>query len=151
MTIKLRSALTVTWIAFAVATSASAKEALLTVHVGPPALGNGGPNPVSIPPINPTEWEVIWLTESDIEWNFAVTPGLMAGKRAELPYGMYVGMGGGLVLDANGAGPGIYSSFGINTGHQIRFNAEVKQAVGYAFGSGLISPYAIRLGVSFPM
>jgi hypothetical protein len=134
-----------------VATTARAGD--LTVHVGPPSVGTGGTNPVSIPPINPLEYEVEYITDNDLEMNFAITPGILFGKRSELGNGrFYASFGGGLVLSANGSGPGIYSDFGVNLGESIQFNAEFKQALGVDVSTqSIISPYAVRLGVNFPL
>ncbi len=124
----------------------SALAGTLTVHVGPPAVGSGGPNPVSIPPINPVEYEVEWITPSGFESNIAITPGLLFGVRTQTG-GVYVGFGGGLVLSSNGGGPGIYSSLGWNHG---LFNAEIKQAIGWDYSHNqMVSPYAIRVGMNF--
>lgn len=127
---------------------ASAGE--LTVHVGPPATGNGGTNPVSVPPVNFVEYEVQWVTASGFESNIAVTPGLLFGGRSKLGNNFYVAMGGGFVLDANGGGPGVYSSLGYTGPGTTAFNAEFKQALGYdTEAKKVVSPYAIRVGLSF--
>lgn len=121
----------------------------ITVHIGPPSLGNGGNNPVSIPPVNPLDYEVIYLTKKDVEWNVAASPGLLVGSRSRFG-SLYVSYGGGLVLDANGAGPGIYSSIGYNSNRKFGFNAEFKQALGFDFETeSVLAPYALRLGVTF--
>lgn len=122
----------------------------LTIHVGPPSVGAGGSNPISIPPVQPVEYEVVYLTDKDREWSVGLVPGLLYGARFyQNPF--YVGLGGGLVISVNGGGPGIYSSFGVNLGQSIQFNFEFKKALGLNLGStSLVSPYALRMGVSFP-
>jgi hypothetical protein len=120
-----------------------------TIHVGPPSVGNGGSNPVSLPPVNPIEYEVELCTDSGTEWNFAVTPGILAGARTTFAKNFYSSFGGGYVINANGSGPGIYSSLGANIAW---FNMEFKQALGFDFDSNsLLSPYAIRVGVTFKL
>lgn len=134
---------------FAFAASAYAFAGELTVHIGPPSLGNGGSNPVSIPPVNPIEYEFIWLTDNDFESNIAVSPGLLFGNRSELG-NLYFSLGGGLVINANGSGPGVYSSFGYSGDGTLAFNAEFKQALGFDFSSEtILAPYAIRLGAVY--
>jgi hypothetical protein len=122
----------------------------VTVHIGPPSVGKGGANPVSFPPVNPIEYELVYVTDNDWEGNLGVTPGLLVGRRSEGAGGSYVSFGGGYVQSFNGGGPGIYSSLGIDTGGKVmKFNAEIKQAVGYDFAESLIvSPYAIRIGAT---
>ena len=124
----------------------------LTVHVGPPGIGSGGANPLSLPPVDIREYEVEYLTSRDFETCLSVSPGIFFGKRTRiLGDGVYVGLGGGIVIDTNGAGPGAYSSIGYNTsGSFIQFNMEVKQAIGIDSKSHkLISPYALRIGATF--
>ena len=125
----------------------------LTIHVGPPSVGTGGTNPVSIPPVNPLEYEVEYITNNDLEMNFAITPGILFGKRSEFGNGrFYASFGGGLVLSANGSGPGVYSDFGVNLGESYQFNAEFKQALGFDYSSqSIISPYAVRIGINFQL
>lgn len=123
----------------------------LTVHVGPPSVGAGGSNPLSIPPLNPIEYEVVYLTDSGREWSFGIVPGILYGGRFQQG-AFYVGIGGGLVISLNGAGPGAYSSFGLDIGNDIKFNVEVKQAIGIDLSAnGIVSPYAIRIGATFSM
>jgi hypothetical protein len=121
----------------------------MTVHIGPPSVGNGGNNPVSIPPVNPVDYEFIYYTKSDMEFSLAISPGILFGTRSRFS-GMYVAYGGGLVLDANGTGPGIYSSIGYNSDEDFGFNAEFKQALGFDFESeSVLAPYALRVGLTF--
>ncbi len=123
----------------------------LTVHVGPPSVGAGGSNPLSLPPLNPVEYEVVYLTDAGREWSIGLVPGILYGGRFQQGI-FYVGVGGGLVISANGGGPGIYSSFGLDAGDRIKFNIEIKQALGIDLGStGIVSPYALRIGATFPL
>lgn len=120
----------------------------IIVHVGPPSVGQGGTNPLSVPPINPIEYEFQWISPRGFEANVGITPGVLFGARTPFSSGLYVGVGGGLVISANGVGPGAYSSFGWNLGKKIFFNTEFKQAIGLALNNNkLISPYALRVGM----
>lgn len=119
----------------------------LTVHVGPPSVGNGGSNPISIPPVNLYEYEVEYIGNSGNEWNFSVTPGILYGSRSVFAKDYYASFGGGYVINVNGSGPGIYASIGANLKW---FNMEFKQALGFDFDANrMLSPYAIRVGVTF--
>jgi hypothetical protein len=119
----------------------------LTIHIGPPSPGMGGSNPISIPPINIVDYELVYLTDSLREWTLGLIPGLFYGVRSTKDPGPYLSAGGGIVINANGVGPGVYGAVGLNAfcGDRFCFNLEYKQAIGIA--GGLISPYAIRLGV----
>ena len=122
----------------------------LTVHLGPPSIGNGGNNPLSIPPVNPIDYEFTYITDGGFETNLGISPGLLFGKRSEFSSGLYGAIGAGLVLDFNGTGPGVYTSVGGNFGgdnSRFKFNVEFKQALAVA-GGRLISPYAFRLGLT---
>ena len=52
------------------------------------------------------------------------------------------------MINMHGIGPGIYSAFGYTSCSFLCFNMEYKQALGIA-SSMIISPYAIRMGLSF--
>ncbi len=131
---------------FSLIQTASAGE--IIVHVGPPSVGQGGTNPVSVPPLNPIEYEFQWISPRGFEANVGITPGLLFGARTPFSSGLYLGVGGGLVISGNGVGPGVYSSFGWNCGKKIFFNTEFKQAIGIALHNNkIISPYALRVGM----
>ncbi|MBI2602771.1 MAG: hypothetical protein HYW48_06935 [Deltaproteobacteria bacterium] len=120
-----------------------------TLHVGPASSGGGGPNPVSIPPIQVIDYEFIWVTEEKREWSLSIVPGLFYGQRFMLSEGAYVSLGGGLVIDLNGVGPGLYSAFGYDAcGSSLCFNVEFRKALGANFRH-LMSPYALRVGVTW--
>lgn len=117
----------------------------LTLRLGPPSVGQGGANPLGLPP-GPTDMEFAWISESQWETSFSVSPGLLIGKRHKWG-GLYVGIGGGIVISSNGVGLGPYSSFGWeSSGSFLRYGIEYKQALGFA-SSGLVSPYAVRAGL----
>ena len=119
-----------------------------TIHVGPPSVGNGGPNPLSIPPINPLDYGVIYVTRGDSEWSFSISPGFFYGKRHWLG-DAYVSGGFGFGINANGIGPGVYTAIGYDAcGPTVCFNADYRQALTVT-ALGLNSAYAARLGVTF--
>lgn len=120
----------------------------LTVHIGPASVGGGGPNPISIPPINPLDYEFVWLTENHTEWSLSLFPGLLYGYRAVMQSGGYISAGAGMVLNIHGVGPGFYTAFGFDHCAWLCFNVEYKQAIGFIPGM-LINPYALRIGLVF--
>jgi hypothetical protein len=134
---------------FSLSFTAPSLYAQYTLHVGPVSIGSGGPNPISIPPINPLEYEFVWLRPGNQEVSLSISPGVFYGKRLKFSYGTYFSMGGGLVFDLNGLGPGIYSAFGYDgCGSYFCFNIEYKKALGITL-KNIISPYAVRIGVTF--
>lgn len=118
--------------------------------VGPPSLGQGGSNPVSIPPGNPTDWQLTYLTEQDREYVLSVIPGLFYGQRWRKD-SLSIGFAGGLLISTNGVGVGLSQSLHWESEvfwDDWRFEAEYRQVIGVT-KIGLEFPYAIRLGVSF--
>jgi hypothetical protein len=122
----------------------------ITLHLGPSSMGNGGQNPVSIPPLNIADYGLVWLMESQREWVVSIFPGVFYGYRYRFPKtGLYASGGGGVGIDLNGLGPAVYSAVGWNScGSRLCFNAEYKQAVGVATAGVMINPYAFRIGVT---
>lgn len=124
----------------------SRASAELIVHFGPVSVGRGGPNPLSIPPVNPVEYEFVWLSADRTEWSYGISPGLfLYGKRHEFGFGPYMSCGVGAVLSAQGLGPGLYSAFGWEKCGWFCYNIEYKQALGIV-AQQLVSPYAVRIG-----
>lgn len=121
--------------------------ASITIQLGPASVGNGGPNPLSIPPTSLHEYEIIWLRKNHSEFSFSIFPGIFYGYRSIMKSGGYISLGGGIVSDANGLTMGIYNSFGIQKCSFLCFNIEYKQALGL-YGGTVLAPYAIRIGVS---
>ncbi len=119
----------------------------LTLRLGPGSLGNGGTNPLGIPP-SLVDADVTWLTSSNWETSVSIIPGIFVGKRSESAAGFYLGAGGGIVISANGGGLGPYAALGYSRGETFKFNAELKQAIGVT-SHGLVTPYAMRVGVSY--
>lgn len=121
----------------------------LTVNVGPLSGGRGGSNPLSIPPLNLIEYQVVYITNSSSEFVVGIIPGIFYGIRTSEKGPFYASLGGGLVIGMNGAGPGVMTSFGFNAFcSTICFNMEYRQ--GLALGqSSFYSPYALRAGASW--
>ncbi len=119
------------------------------LRVGPPTLGNGGSNPISLSAV---DWQYVYVSKDSHEINLSISPGFFYGKRYKLSQNFYFGMGPGLVLGANGSGLGGYTAFGFEpscskSGGAWCFSGEFMQALGYT-GEGLTAPSALRLGVS---
>ncbi|MBP6217819.1 MAG: hypothetical protein KA436_04455 [Oligoflexales bacterium] len=118
------------------------------IHAGPASMGIGGSNPLSIPPTDPLDYEFVWLTDSEKEWSFGLSPGVFYGQRYTFAdHFTYVSLGGGIVNEFNGLGPGIYTAFGYDYCDWFCFNIEYKQALGFTT-KNILSPYALRVGVT---
>lgn len=122
-------------------------HASLVIHVGSIQVGNGGANPLAIPPTELAQYELVWVRESLTEWSLGITPGILFGKRVVQPTGVYASGGFGLVIDQNASGPGIYMAVGYENCSLFCWNIEYKGALGVS-QVGLIQPYAVRIGVS---
>jgi hypothetical protein len=120
-----------------------------TFHVGPLSVGNGGPNPITIPPFNPVEYEFVWVHSKNRELSIGLVPGILYGQRFFLSEGAYVSVGAGMLLDTNGLGPGLYTAIGYDacTSSGYCFNAEYKKGLGLTYRT-LIAPYALRIGLT---
>ena len=91
--------------------------------------------------------ELAWITDSNWETSLSIVPGLLVGKRHTMGH-YYVGLGGGVIMNANGSGLGPYSSFGWQSDGPFILSFEFKQALGFT-SSGMISPYALRTGIGY--
>ncbi len=109
-------------------------------------MGNGGSNPVGLPPAA-TDYELGFWTESGFEMSLGI-PCLCIGGRMESSWGGYLSLGGALVVNASGAGPGGYYAFGMQRMQgTIRWGIEYKAAVGVG-GGGLLLPYSLRASLA---
>ena len=117
------------------------------IRFGPPAIGSGGPNPVSIPPAV-SDMGLSYITDKNLEFNFAAT-GLAVAVRDKSSWGGYTSLGGGAAWSVNGGGIGPYAAFGVELGcggFLGCFSAELSQATGIG-SSHMATPTALRLGI----
>lgn len=119
----------------------------IALRFGPPAIGSGGPNPVSIPP-SARDAGFSYVTDKGTEYNLAAT-GLAVAVRDKSKWGGYTSLGAGFAWSVNGGGLGPYGAFGLEVGcggWVGCFSAEFSQALG--LGSGVVaSPTALRVGI----
>ena len=120
----------------------------LTLNVGPLSGGQGGSNPLSIPPLNFAEYQLIYTTSQNSEFVLGIIPGIFYGIRTSEKGPFYASVGGGVVIGANGVGVGLMSSAGANFFcAKVCLNVEYRQAIAPSRGS-LLSPYALRIGAA---
>lgn len=140
--ILLCAILALLWISHSASAKAKTGYAL---RLGPPAVGQGGPNPITFSPV---EYQLQYVNAQNFEANVSFT-GLFLGKRHTFANDVYVSAGGGLVLSANGVGFGVYTAFGADffCGTNVCMSAEYIKAMGLV-SDRIVSPYAIRIGAS---
>lgn len=117
--------------------------------LGPPSLGQGGSNPVAIPPANPIDWQVTYVNPQKRELVFSIIPGFFYGQRWYLE-NVYAAFDAGILLTTSGIGAGVAQALGYHSGEiwgGARFQVEYRQIVGYA-RYGLQFPYTLRMGLS---
>jgi hypothetical protein len=125
-----------------------------TIHllIGPPSLGQGGSNPVSIPPANPVDWQFTYVTDQNREWVVSLVPGLLWGQRF-YKGGFYAALGGGLLVTSSGLGLGVDHAYGYESSPfltRLRYQVEYRQVIG--IGSyGWQFPYTFRMGLSYAL
>lgn len=120
----------------------------MTLNVGPLSGGQGGSNPLSIPPLNFAEYQFIYTTSQNSEFVVGIIPGVFYGIRSSEKGPFYASVGGGLVIDMNGVGVGVMSSAGANLFcSKVCLNVEYRHALAPSKGT-LLSPYALRIGAS---
>lgn len=132
--------------------SEAAAAATLSALLGPPSLGQGGSNPLSIPPGNPLDWQASYRSDEGREWMLSLVPGVYYGQRWTKDR-LTLGLGGGLLVGANGLGLGFYQSLGFATPafwKRYHFEAEYRQLIGYT-NIGLEFPYTLRMGLSYDL
>ena len=124
--------------------ASSAYSSGISLKAGPPALGRGGPNPISLSPV---DFAISYITDGHFESSISAT-GILFGQRMQAKWGGYVSLGGGIIIGGLGVGLGPYSAFGMDWGTESwGTNMEYVQAIGVT-GRGLTSPYAVRLGAT---
>jgi hypothetical protein len=132
------------WIGFIPQSFGSA----IILHLGPPSLGGGGTNPLSIPP-QVMDTEFVYLTDGNREISIGLVPGLLYGARFGERKGVYVSGGAGFLFNPDLATVGIYSAFGYTSEcNSWCFNIEYKQSLGFYAGR-LVTPYAVRAGAGY--
>lgn len=115
-----------------------------SLGIGPTSLGVGGSNPPS--GIRAYEYQGLLLFD-DHEFLFSVAPGIFWSKRSSTK-GAYISFGGGMVVDANGIGPGVNAGFGYNAFCEDQcLNIEFRKAIGFVSGH-ILAPYAVRIGLT---
>lgn len=130
-----------------------AQKYAASVRLGPPSVGNGGSNPVNIPPTNVLDYELILETPEHWQYRLGVFPhALAAGKVFKQKYGFYTAIGASIVLSATGYGPGIYSSFGWRSPaflDRLTFDADYTQDLGITVDDFKVTaPFALRIGLT---
>lgn len=118
--------------------------------IGPPSLGQGGSNPVSIPPANPIDWQLTYINEEQREWVVSVIPGLLYGQRWQKG-SLYAALGGGILITSTGLGLGVHHAFGYESKvfwRSFRFITEYRQIMGISAYT-LQFPYTFRLGMRY--
>ncbi len=131
-----------------ITSSQTAEAGSFTASIGPEQLGTGGAFPQAMPPTDPFQWGFTWVTERGIEGTLSLCPGLVLGYRYRVE-GLYLSVGGGLIVDGNGSGIGPYSSFGYESGGGTagwHFTASYTQGLGYS-KNRYLAPSAMRFGV----
>lgn len=124
----------------------------LHVLIGPPSIGQGGSNPVSVPPANPVDWQFTYVTDQNSEWLVSVVPGLLWGKRF-YQGGLYAALGGGLLVTSSGVGVGVDHAYGYESEpflKRFRYQIEYRQVLGVG-NYGWQFPYTFRMGLSYAL
>lgn len=124
----------------------------LHVLIGPPSIGQGGSNPVSVPPANPVDWQFTYVTEQNREWLVSLVPGLLWGQRF-YKEGFYAALGGGLLVTSSGLGIGVDHAYGYESGpflKRFRYQVEYRQVIGIG-NYGWQFPYTFRMGLSYAL
>jgi len=132
-------------VVLSLAHSSPAVASAVSLLLGPASAGNGGSNPVGIPP-SFGDIAIKYVSSGYYETTVSLVPGLLFGKRFQ-DRQLYVSTGGGLLMSISGAGVGVYTSFGLvsGSGSGVHFNAEYTQSLGIN-GKGWTAPGAGRIG-----
>ena len=128
--------------------TSSALSATLGLHFGPPSVGSGGSNPLSIPPgVADIGFSYQNKSKTDLQLSLV---GIGFGRRIAYQSGGYLSLGAAVPFSINGIGLGVYSIFGwqmFSLDNGISGNIEYLQMTGLS-SSGIVSPYSLRIGVS---
>jgi hypothetical protein len=129
------------------------KRSSIILLLGPGAAQNGQPNPMGLPP-SIVDIEFTYVHPSGFETAIGIIPGLMFGARYRVGEILYGSAGAGLIISANGVGPGVYTTVGATFARtqNVTFDIAVKQALAIVESSGGTSvtmPYALRLGMGY--
>mgnify|MGYP001305919557 CR=1 FL=1 len=116
------------------------------VQIGPASVNNGEANPLSIPPTNPADYQIISLDKQGIEWRFAISPGFFRGHRFYLGKS-YLALGSGFVISTWGGSFGAYGAVGYDHCYVLCFNFEYMKALGLF--PQVTQPYTIKVGIIF--
>ena len=122
----------------------------VSVLMGPPSMGQGGSNPLSLPP-SALDFHASYVTSEQSEFTLSVVPGAFYGKRWLGEHGLRAGFGAGVLLSLFGIGPALYQSVGWESPRlwdKLRLDAEFRQLVGVT-EIGLEFPYVLRMGLSY--
>jgi hypothetical protein len=140
------------WLLLLALCSSSGHARQLQLLIGPPSLGQGGSNPVSIPPANPVDWQFVYVNDADREWVVSLVPGLLWGQRF-YKGGLYAALGGGILVTSSGVGIGVDHAYGYESQpffRRLRYQVEYRQVIG--IGSyGWQFPYTFRMGMSYAL
>lgn len=127
----------------------------VSLKFGPPGAQNGHSNPLGIPP-GAQDIEFTYLNKCGFEGSISIVPGPTFGVRYRGGDFFYGSVGGGLLITANAAGPGLYSAVGVNFVRPTSFNFEFEFKQGLGIGQRyknskvqVISPYAFRFGLGY--
>ncbi len=118
--------------------------------IGPPSLGQGGSNPLSVPPLNPLDWQISYVNDAQREMVFSLIPGISYGQRFYLKQ-IYAALGGGVLFTTGGLGVGVHQAIGIQSNDilkNLKIQLEYRQVIGIA-NYGPQFPYSLRIGLSY--
>tara|TARA_B100001094_G_C17658377_1_gene542992 strand:- start:56 stop:499 length:444 start_codon:yes stop_codon:yes gene_type:complete len=126
-------------------TSSAHASWALGIKFGAPSVGRGGPNPLGIPP-PPQDIEIDWVRSNGTEIVFSISPGIIYMIRTKIMDNLWFNYGSGLIISANGGGPGIATGFTKEFGcGPVKCAFDYKQAIGLG-GLGITSPWSVRFG-----
>lgn len=125
----------------------------INFKLGPPGVQFGHSNPLGLPP-GVQDISITYLWKCGHEINAELIPGPTFGLRYRAGDALYGSYGAGLLLTANGMGPGVYTAIGASFSRSwpLTIEVEFKQGFGISVDDDkphLITPYAFRVGAGF--